>query len=136
MDMQISSLMVTPVITVKADATVAEVTDVLMRNRLSFVPVTECAGGPVLGIIGANDLLYFKTSGCDLDTVRAWQICAYKPHAVQMDAAAIDVARLMVERQVHHVVVMRGKELAGVVSSLDFLKQYIAQVEGEQIRQA
>ena len=129
MDTPISSLMTTPVITVRADDTVTAVADVLVRNHLSFVPVAECAGGPVLGIISAGDIVHFRTGGCDLDTLKAWQISTYKPLSVTPETNAADVARLMVEHQAHHVLVLRDHELAGVVSSLDFVRHYIAQAE-------
>lgn len=127
----ISSLMTMPVITVRADDTVTAVAEVLGRHHLSFVPVIEGAAGPALGIISAGDIVHFRTGGCDLDTLKAWQICAYKPLAVGPDASAADVARLMVDHQAHHVLVLRNHELAGVVSSLDFVRHYIAQAEAE-----
>ncbi|MET0962189.1 MAG: CBS domain-containing protein [Noviherbaspirillum sp.] len=132
METRISSLMTVPVMTVRADDTMAAVADVLQRNGLSFVPVLEGVRGPLLGIISASDILHFQAAGRELKAVQAWQVCAYKPLAVQDDTPAIDVARLMMERQVHHVVVMKNQELAGVVSSLDFVRQYIAQVEARQ----
>jgi len=131
MDTRIASLMTTPVTRVTADETVAAVADLLARNHLSFVPVTEGGHGALLGIISAGDILHFEAAGRDLRTVKAWQICAYKPLVVQADTLAIDVARLMVAHQVHHVVVLRGQELAGVVSSLDFVRQYIDQGQAE-----
>ena len=131
MDTRIASLMTAPVISVKADASVAEVADVLARNRLSFVPVTECAGGQALGIVSAADILHFKSGKSDLDTLRAWQICTYKPLSVAPDASTVDVARLMLAHQAHHVLVLRDNVLAGVVSSLDFVRDYIARAEAE-----
>jgi CBS domain-containing protein len=129
MDTLISSLMTTPVITVRADDTVTTVADVLARHSLSFVPVTERAGGAALGIISTGDILHFKNSGDDTDELKAWQICTYKPLSVPPDASIAHVARLMVEHQAHHVLVMRGQELAGIVSSLDFVKHYITHPE-------
>ena len=126
--------MTTPVITVKADDNVAEVAEVLARHHLSFVPVTECAGGPALGIISASDMLHFKTGKCDLDTLKAWQICTYKPLSVTPDARTVEVARLMLEHQANHVLVLQNNMLAGVVSSLDFVRDYIARSEAEIAR--
>ena len=125
MDTPIATLMTTPVVTVRADDTVATVADVLARHSLSFVPVAERAGGTALGIISTSDILNFKNCSDDMDELKAWQICAYKPLSVPVDASVADVARLMVEHQVHHVLVMRGQELAGVVSSLDFVRHYL-----------
>lgn len=127
MNTPISLLMTAPAITVRADDTLTTVADVLARNALSFVPVCEGPGGPALGIISASDVLHFKSSGGDMDELKAWQICTYKPLSVAPDASIAQVAKLMLERQVHHLLVMRGQELVGVVSSLDFVKHYLAE---------
>jgi len=37
-----------------------------------------------------------------------------------------DVARLMVEHRIHHVVVTEGGAIRGVVSALDFVKAFVA----------
>jgi CBS domain-containing protein len=62
--------------------------------------------------------------------VLAWQICAYNPIAVEPDALAVDVARLMLQHQVHHVVVMKDRELVGIVSSLDFVRLFVSREQG------
>lgn len=136
MDTQIASLMTTPVITVRADDTVTTVADVLARNGISFVPVTERAGGAALGIISTSDILHFKNVGDDTEETKAWQICTYKPLTVPPEASIAHVARLMVEHQAHHVLVMRGQELVGVVSSLDFVRHYIAHPEASAAQAA
>ena len=127
MNTPISLLMTAPAITVRADDTLTTVAEVLARHKLSFVPVCEGPGGPALGIISASDVLHFKSSGGDMDELKAWQICTYKPLSVAPDASIAQVAKLMLERQVHHLLVMRGQELVGVVSSLDFVKHYLAE---------
>jgi CBS domain-containing protein len=37
-----------------------------------------------------------------------------------------DVARLMIDTNIHHVVVTEGEELKGVVSSMDFVRTFLA----------
>src|SRR5688572_25614956 len=125
MEQTVSSLMSSPVQTVRADDTVESVSGQLSENGLSFVPVVDTPDGALLGIISANDIVQFKSAKRDPTAVHAWEICSYKPLEVSADAALSDVARLMVERQEHHVVVMDKDEVAGVVSSLDFVKEFI-----------
>ena len=57
--------------------------------------------------------------------LRAWEICSYKPVEVGPGASVSDVARLMVARGIHHVVVTENKAIIGIVSALDFVKQFI-----------
>ena len=124
-DKPVSALMTTPVTTVRADDTIEQVSEKLRSDGLSFVPVVESRDGPPLGIITATDLLQFQAAKRDPKSVQAWQICSYHPIEVAPDMPVGEVARLMVERRIHHVVVMENKVMKGVVSSLDFVKQFI-----------
>lgn len=125
MEQTVLSLMSSPVQTVRADDTVESVSVQLSENGLSFVPVVDTPDGALLGIISADDIVQFKSAKRDPVAVRAWEICSYKPLEVNADTPLSDVARLMVERQAHHVVVMDKDTVAGVVSSLDFVKEFI-----------
>jgi len=130
MELHVSSLMTTPVTTVRADDNIGTVADTLRLHDLSFVPVVDKPNGAVLGIISASDILHFQAAGRELQSVLAWQICAYNPIAVEPDALAVDVARLMLQHQVHHVVVMKDRELVGIVSSLDFVRLFVSREQG------
>jgi CBS domain-containing protein len=124
LDQPISSLMSQDVISVQADDTIATVTGQLLRHGLSFVPVIDRDGGTLLGIITADDLLNFREAMHDPDKVQAWQVCAYRPVEAAPDTPAREVARMMVEHRIHHVIVTSNKNVCGVVSSLDFVRQY------------
>ena len=117
--------MTTPVSTVRADDTIEQVSEKLRSEGLSFAPVVESPNGLPLGIITAADLLQFQAARRDPKSVQAWQICSYRPIEVTPDTPVGHVARLMVERHIHHIVVMENKEMKGVVSSLDFVKQFV-----------
>jgi len=80
----------------------------------------------VVGVISATDLLQFHAQERDPATVRAWQLCTYKPISVDQATPLGEVARVMVERRIHHVVVTGDAGLVGVVSSLDFVRICIA----------
>jgi signal-transduction protein with cAMP-binding, CBS, and nucleotidyltransferase domain len=83
-------------------------------------------GVRVLGMLSAADMLHPEAARRDTGRLKARQVCAYKPLAVDADTPATEVARQMLERQVHHVVVMRQHDLPGVISALDFVKRFPA----------
>jgi predicted transcriptional regulator len=121
----ISSLMHRRVWTVDLDDTVARVGDLLAQHELTWAPVLE-SGRVIIGVISANDLLQFHKQGGDPLKTRAWQLCTYKPICVDEGALLTEVARAMVERHIHHVVVTSGDaRIAGVVSSLDFVRLFL-----------
>ena len=57
--------------------------------------------------------------------MQAWQRCSYKPISVSPDTPISDVARLMIESKIHHVVVSDSNGIVGVVSSLDFVRMFL-----------
>lgn len=123
MSTPISSLMNRQVHVIDMDDTVAQVEALFAREGLTWAPVVE-GKRAMLGVISAADLLQFHARQQDANTMRAWQLCTYKPITVPQDVLASDVARLMVERNIHHVVVIDSTGIAGVVSSMDFVRAF------------
>ena len=77
-----------------------------------------------IGVISAADLMQFNAQGRDPTSVRAWQLCTYKPISVAPDTPTSEVARLMVEHDIHHVIVSDSSGMVGVVSSMDFVRTF------------
>ena len=121
----ISSLMQRPVSSVRMEDTVAQVEALLVSKRLVWVPVLEPTRGEAVGVISALDIVGFHAQGRDAAAVQAWQMCSYKPIVVDVETPISRVAALMLERSVHHVVVTDRNGLAGVVSSLDFVRTFL-----------
>lgn len=126
MSKPISSIMRTTVVPVSMDDTV-EMAEILMQSKhVSSAPVYD-DDGAILGIVTATDLVKFHAMGKDPKTVKAWEICTYRPVEVTPDTAIIEVAELMVEHKIHHVVVMENETMRGIVSSLDFVRLFVEQ---------
>lgn len=123
MNRTIASLMNRQVHTVGPDDTLQAVEAQLVAHGLSWVPVVD--QGNVLGVISSADLLRQHAGGSAPPKASAWQLCTYKPVSVRPDATLSEVARLMVESDIHHVVVAEGKDIQGVVSSLDFVRTFV-----------
>ena len=56
MDAQVSSLMTSDVLSVEAEADLAEVVDLMLDHKIGAVPVTD-AGGVLVGIVSYMDVL-------------------------------------------------------------------------------
>ncbi|WP_096669041.1 CBS domain-containing protein [Polaromonas sp. AET17H-212] len=124
MSQTIASLMNREVTQVGPDDTLQAVEAKLVAKGLSWVPVVD-ASGVVMGVISSADLLRAHAEGKTAPKVSAWQLCTYKPVTVHPDATLAEVARLMTEGNIHHVVVAEGPNLKGVVSSLDFVRTFV-----------
>jgi CBS domain-containing protein len=119
----ISALMQRAVSTIGLDDTLEQVEALFASKGLSWAPVVEPAG-QVVGVISASDLLQWRARREDAVRMCAWQLCTYKPISVTADTPVSEVARLMTAHRLHHVVVMDGADIAGVVSSLDFVRTF------------
>ena len=124
MSQPISSFMERHVWSVDMEDTIAAVEALFVRHSLSWAPVLE-SKRTIVGAISASDLLQFHAQGLDPSVVQAWQRCSYKPITVSPDTPISDVARLMIESKIHHVVVADSDGIAGVVSSLDFVRTFL-----------
>ena len=129
MKRKVSSMMSRDVCIAGMDDTLAEVERRLTDRRLSWVPVLEDSGA-ILDVISAADLLRLHAGGGDAEGVRAWQMCTYKPISVGPDADLADVAQSMVDRGIHHVVVTDAGAVVGVLSALDFVREFAAAGQG------
>ena len=125
MSRPITAIMQTQATTVDMDATLERVEEVLRLHHLSAVPVIERPHGAVLGIISARDLAQAHHDKRKAGEVHAWEICSYKPVEVAPGTPVGEVARLMVARDIHHVLVTDKKAIVGIVSALDFVRQFI-----------
>ncbi len=125
MDIPISSMMTSQTRTVAVDDSVAHVEELLHSHQLSALPVTEGQDKAIVGIISARDLVHFHAARRDPETVRVWEICSYKPVQVSPDTTISQVAKLMVDKRLHHILVTRNNEVVGIVSSFDFVKKYV-----------
>ncbi len=124
MSQTISSLMQREVYSVSPDDTMQTVEALMVARGLSWVPVVD-SGGAVLGVISSTDLLRFHADEKDASVVCAWRICTYKPIMVRPNATLSEMAQLMVEARIHHVVVAEGTDIKGVVSSFDFVRTFM-----------
>lgn len=124
MDKPISLLIKTSLVTVHGEDSLEQVEKVLASHDLTYVPVVD-AMGSTFGIITAHDLVHFHSMKKNPRTVQAWEICTHRPVEVDAHTTALDVARLMVAKRIHHVLVTKSGRLIGVVSSFDLVEKYL-----------
>jgi CBS domain-containing protein len=120
----ISSLMHSPVLSIGMDESLQAAEAFMDTRGLSWAPVVSNAREAV-GVLSLDDLVRFRANNRDAGNTPVWRMCTYKPVCVNPETTIAEVARLMVERKIHHVVINEGGDIKGVVSSLDLLKRLI-----------
>ncbi len=125
------------VIAVRETASLAELARILAENRISGVPVIDRKRN-LLGVISAYDLargkaranaFYNETFMVDelLDgyysheNSRVRDLMTSAVHRVEENTLVKDVVDIMLREQIHRVIVTRGQELTGIVTTSDLL---------------
>jgi CBS domain-containing protein len=114
--------MTTHVISVSPMTPVNQLAKILAKNHISGVPVVD-KRGKVVGIVSERDLLDGKGS-------QAKSVMNKNVVGVAEDTSVQEIASLMATRHQKTLPVMRGRELAGIVSRSDVVR---AIAMGEQI---
>ncbi|WP_128923872.1 CBS domain-containing protein [Bradyrhizobium guangxiense] len=142
--MQAQDVMIAPVVTVGADATVRHVAKILLERHISAVPVVD-ADNNILGIVTEGDLLHRSESGTERQYAWWLRLLAgdaqmandyVKSHAVKVkdimtrevvtaspETPLSDIAMLLENRQIKTVpIVNRQGQLVGIVSRANLLQ--------------
>jgi CBS domain-containing protein len=141
--MKASDVMVSNVITVGPDATVPEVADLLLRHRISAVPVVG-ANGEILGIVSEGDLInrpetqtshgkswwlealasnevlaaeYVKSHSRKAADVMTCDVVSAAP-----DTLVAEVAALLEKNRIKRVPIVENGKIVGIVSRANLLQ--------------
>jgi CBS domain-containing protein len=129
---KVKEIMTARVVTVPVDATRFQAAALLREHRIRGMPVVDGTGA-VVGLVSEYDLL--ARPG---ESVR--EVMSSAVLSVSEDTDVDDVRHLLVERRIHRVPVLRGREVVGVVSRGDVLAvmstEWVCQVCGEAVHAA
>jgi CBS domain-containing protein len=140
--MQAKDLMTTSVITVAPDTQVREAAQIMLRHRISAVPVVDSAG-KLVGIVSEGDLLHRAEAGTErrrswwLDLIASPESRAHdyvKSHAVHVrdvmstnmitvspETPTSEIAEILETRRIKRVPVTSAGRVVGIVSRADLL---------------
>ena len=139
--MRASDIMTRDVATVTPDTRIEELCDLLRERKITGAPVID-SEGRLVGIVSKDDVLFRGRSGGsesrqtpDIKQLFTSGFVGFDqagggPHEVGQimtrgvisapeDATVADLCRLMWDRRIHRVPIVRGEVLVGIVSALD-----------------
>jgi CBS domain-containing protein len=146
--MKAKDIMTTPVVTIEPDTTVREIAALLLKRRISAVPVVE--SGRVVGLVSEGDLLRRHEIGTDSDRpAGSWwlrlirgdrspaeYVKSHAAHArdimtrdvitVEEDTSIAEIAAVLEARRIKRVPVLRGEHLVGIVSRANLVQALAA----------
>ncbi len=139
-------IMTKDVITVKPGTSIEELSEILVKNRISGVPVVDDSGS-LYGIATENDLisrnkrLHIPTVVSFLDAAiylesskkfeqevkrlaatKVGDICIRKVRTIAEDTTLTDIATIMAENKTYLLPVVKGGKVVGIVGKRDVVK--------------
>ena len=139
-------IMTKNVITVKPDTSIEELSDILVKNGISGVPVVDDAGS-LYGLATENDLISrnkrlhiptvvsfldaaiylesskkFEAEVKRLAATKVGDICVRKVLTITEDTTVTDIATIMAEKKAHLLPVVKGGKVVGIVGKRDVVK--------------
>ena len=118
------------IVSVTADATVAETVALLAERRIGAVPVIS--DGAVEGIFSERDVIQcLAATGNDAMQRPVRDAMTAPAITVSPDQSVLGALALMTERRVRHLPVVDGGAIVGFVSIGDLVKYRIDRIEAE-----
>jgi len=138
-----ADVMVSNVITVSPETRVAEVAEILLRNRISAVPVVDAAG-QIVGIVSEGDLMHRAEAGTEIR--RSWWLRALtsneamaadfvRSHSQNVadvmtrrvitagpDTPLYEIANLLERNRIKRVPIVKDGKLVGIISRANLLQ--------------
>jgi len=122
-------------ITTRNDMSVPDALDLMHEKKVHRLPVLD-PDGNLVGIISESDLLYASPSPAT--TLNVWEMHALlaklkvekvmtrKVITVTEDTPIEEAARIMVDKQIGGLPVLREKDLVGIITETDIFKVFIS----------
>jgi len=121
-------------ITIRPDLPVPEAQAIMKREKIHHLPVVD-RDGKLVGIVAEKDLLYASPSPATtlsvyeiaslLSKLAVEKVMSKKPVTVTEDVPLEEAARIMADRSIGGLPVMRGPTLVGIITESDLFRVFI-----------
>jgi CBS domain-containing protein len=121
--MQVKDVMTTPAITVREDASLHDVAEVLAMQRVSGLPVVD-PDGAIVGVISEADIIR-KEAGQLSEARTAGEAMTAPALTIEPWRPVTEAARAMLREQVNRLPVVSDGELVGIVARADLVQAFV-----------
>jgi acetoin utilization protein AcuB len=121
-------------VTVTPDTSFPEAFEIIREKRIRHLPVVD-GSGRLLGVVARTDLLHASPSkattlsvfemGFLLARLRVGEVMTSPPVTVSEEAPLEEAARMMVEKKIGCLPVMRDGELVGLITETDIFETFV-----------
>lgn len=118
--MQVKDIMAAPVKATTANSNAGYLRELMERKKVNSIPIVEVISEKnikIRGIVTATDL-----RGQTDESIKAEDIMTKNVHVVSPELSAQAAAKMMLQHEIHHLVVMHEGVVVGMLSALDFVR--------------
>jgi len=121
MQIYIKDVMSAEVTTVQSDSTVGQSESTMLNTNRRCVPVIDNLGICV-GVLSHSDILRLRNNKGDVSSTRVREIMSRHIVSVSPHCSVDDAMELMINKGIHHVLVIMSKRVVGIVSVIDIIQ--------------
>jgi len=135
---RVRDIMQEKLITISAGDSLSTVQDIMTLGGVRHMPVVH--GGKLVGVVSERDLLRASLSNLTefgteqrrafLQVVEITRVMSQPPVVIDPEASVEEAARVMANRKIGCLPVVKGSDLIGIITETDVLR-YFAEVSSE-----
>lgn len=121
---RVSDVMTSDLVSVRDNDRVSEAASLFLKRNVGSVLIVDKAGLPV-GIITKGDVLrevFMKRR--DPDLLHAGDVMSHPVVTIGPNATLEEASKLMIEKKISKLPVIRGRRLAGIITSTDIIRAH------------
>ena len=107
------------VIKIGMDVSLHDILFIINWNTTASIVIVNEQDHTPFGILTKNDINNARKKKINFHSTHAWEICSGKLLSIPHDALLIDAHNLMINNNIHHLLVMMDKNIAGVITAND-----------------
>jgi CBS domain-containing protein len=124
MRVSIETIMTSAVVCAKPDYSVHDLMQIMDKDDVRCIPIIG-DDGRCVGVVSGSDLVRWHKIRKRSSEVPVSQILSDPVVAVAPKLNVMEAVKLMVEKNVHHLIVVEEGQMIGIVSVMDVLKQVV-----------
>jgi CBS domain-containing protein len=118
----VQSIMSKPVITAAIDSTVQKAAELMSRRNVGSIVITSFNKQPI-GIVTERDIVErVVTKRLDASKVQLGNIMSQPLTTISGDMSIIEAIRIMQKKRIRRLIVMKRKNMIGIVTQRDLLR--------------
>ena len=117
----VSDIMVGTVEAIHRDKSIREAERIFISQEITGAPIMDDTGN-LVGFVSKTDIIRFDSTGEDPTYATLHEIANPNVFTIESSVPINEAAQKMLKEHIHHLVVINGNSMVGVLSAFDFVR--------------